>query len=228
MPATVRDLRVDGPHAGLASSSLCDGQGPLVLAVDARRLDLLACRERGKGFEAEVDAYLAGAMLPVLHDLDLQIQIPPTSGVFGEASAEDVPIDATAKPEPVSSAEESYRMVLQSNGARSLEWDPPQGRSTSPSRALSADIPGYRELLAHRLHGIRVQAEEFGAAAGELDQIEARGRTLIMAASGALDLAAVVPDPINCRSLSREKPTGGRILDPVPVRKHHWDRIVGI
>src|SRR5690348_4483708 len=49
VPATVRDLGVDGAHPRLSSSALCNGERPLVLAVDARRLDLLARRERDQG-----------------------------------------------------------------------------------------------------------------------------------------------------------------------------------
>src|SRR6185437_12416532 len=56
MLAAVRDLRVDGPHTGLASGTLCDTERPLVLAIDAWGFDLLTRREGDQGFEAEVDA----------------------------------------------------------------------------------------------------------------------------------------------------------------------------
>lgn len=93
MPATVCDLRVDGPHAGLASGALRDGERLLVFAIDARGLDLRARRERDQGFEAKIDADLAGPMLPVLRDFDLQIQVPAAAGILGEAAAENLPLD---------------------------------------------------------------------------------------------------------------------------------------
>src|SRR6185437_6692375 len=43
------------------------------------------------------------------------------------------------------------------------------------ARGAAAGIAGDRKLLAHRLHGIRMQAQELAAATGELDEIEARG-----------------------------------------------------
>jgi hypothetical protein len=83
-----------------------------------------------------------------------------------------------------------------------------------------------RKLLADRLHGIRVQAEELTAAGSQLDQIEARGPTLVVAAGGLLNLPAIVPHPVHRPSLLLKVPTGGRILDPVPVGQHHGNMIV--
>jgi hypothetical protein len=82
------------------------------------------------------------------------------------------------------------------------------------------------KLLADRLHGIRVEAQELAAAEGELDQIETRGPTLVVPASGFLDLAAVVPDLVHRPSLLLEVPAGGRILDPVLVCQHHGNRVI--
>src|SRR6185437_3439275 len=64
------------------------------------------------------------------------------------------------------------------------------------------------------------------AAAGELDQIEARGPALVVSPSGVVDVPAIVPDPVHGPGLPLKMPTGGGILDPVPVREHHRDRIV--
>jgi hypothetical protein len=72
-----------------------------------------------------------------------------------------------------------------------------------------------------------MQAEELAAAERELDQIEARGPVLVVSPSGVLGLAAIVPDLVHRPSLSPKMPPG-RILDPVPVRKHHGDRVVGM
>ena len=85
--ATVRDLGVDGSSAGLAPRTLGNGERLLVLAVQARGLDFLARRERRQGLEAQVDADLAGPMLPILRNLDLQIEIPAAAGVLSEAAA---------------------------------------------------------------------------------------------------------------------------------------------
>jgi len=228
MFATVSDLRMDGPHTGLASGALCDAERLLVLAVDARGLDLLARRERDQGFEAEVDADLTGPVLPVFGDLDLQIQVPAAPGILAKAAAKDLPFDRTAEPKPVLPPEKDHPVALPSNGTRRLKGNPPQGLSTPPSRPLAAGVPGDCKLLAHRLRGIRVQAEELAAAAGESDQIEARGPAPVVPASGVVDLAAIVPDPVHLPSLPLKMPTGGRILDPVPVRKHHGDRVVAM
>src|SRR5579863_3152570 len=226
MLAAVRDLRVDGAHTGLAPGTLGDGERLLVLAVDAGGLDLLARRERDQGFEAEVDADLTGAMLSVLWRLNLQIQVPAAPGILAKAAAENPPADGAAEPEPVPPPEEHHRIVLPSNGTRGLEGDPPEGLSSPPSRPLAAGVPGDHKPLAHRLHGIRVQAEELAAAAGEIDQIEARGPALVVPASGVVDLAAIVPDPVHPLSLSLKMPTGSRILDPIPVREHHGERVI--
>src|SRR6185437_13710360 len=117
-------------------------------------------------------------------------------------------------------------IALQSDGPRGLEGDPSQRLSPPPSRSLAAGIAGDRKLLAHRLHGIRMQAQELAAATGELDEIEARGPALVVPPSGVVDVPAIVPDPVHGPGLSLKAPTGGGILDPVPVREHHRDRIV--
>jgi hypothetical protein len=47
---------------------------------------------------------------------------------------------------------------------------------------------------------------------------------------GAAEPEPVPPpekDPVHLPSLSPKMPTGGRILDPVPVRKHHGERVTG-
>jgi len=226
VPAAGGNLRVDGPHAGLASGTLCDRQCLLVLAVDARGLDHLARGERGQGFQAEINADLPDPMLAVLRDLDLKIQVPAAAGIFGEAAAEDPAVYGAAEPEPVSPPEEHHGIALQSDGPRRLEGDPSQGLSPPPSRPLAAGIAGDRKLLAHRLHGIRVQAQELAASTGEPDQIEARGPALVVPPSGVVDVPAIVPDPVHLPSLSAKVPAGGGILDPVPVREHHRDRVV--
>ena len=220
------NLRVDGPHTRFASGTLCNGKCPLVLAVDAWGLDHIARRERDQGLQAQVDADLPDAMFSVLRDLDLKIQVPAAAGILGEAAAEDPAIYGAAEPEPVSPPEEHHGIALQSDGPRRLEGDPSEGFSPPPSRPLAAGIAGDRKLLAHRLHGIRVQAQELAAAAGEIDQIEARGPALVVSPSGVVDVPAIVPHPAHGPGLLLKVPTGGGILDPVPVREHHRDRIV--
>ena len=227
VPAAGGNLRVDGPHTRFASGTLCTGECPLVLAVDAWGLDHLARGEHGQGFQAQIDSDLPDPMLAVLRDFDLKIQVPAAAGIFGEAAAEDPAVYGAAEPEAVSAPEEQRRIALQSDGPRRLEGDPSRGFSTAPSRPLATGIPGDRKLLAHCLHGIRVQTEQLAAAASEIDQIKARGPASVVPPSSALDLTAIVPDPVHLPSLSAKVLTGGRILDPVPVREHHSDRVVG-
>ena len=160
-------------------------------------------------------------MLPVLWSLKLQIQVPAAAGILGKAAAADFPLDGPAEPEPVPPPEEDHRIALQWNGPPGLKRDPAQGFFAAPSRTLAAAIPGDRELLAHRLYGIRAQAEELAAAAAEMDQIKARGPALVVPSSGVVDLPAIVPDPVHRPSLPLKMPTGARILDPVPVSEHH-------
>ena len=225
---TVRDLRVDGPHAELAPGTLRDGELSLVSAVNAWRLDLLT---RGKGrqrleAEAEVDADLASPMVLVFEDRYLQIEVPAAAGVLSKATAADLPCDATAEPEPVPASEKDYRVPLHANRTRGLERDPPQGLPAAPPRPLTMSISRNRKLLADRLHGIRVQAKKLAAAAGELDQIEARGPAFVVSASGFLGFATEVPHAVYRPGLPLEVPTGGRILDPVAVGQHHVNIVV--
>src|SRR5487761_34497 len=74
----------------------------------------------------------------------------------------DVPVmpSTTAATAPLS----YYEALSTLWAAACLEGNPPQGLSSPPSRPLAAGFPGDCELLAHRLHGIRVQAEELAAA----------------------------------------------------------------
>ena len=91
--ATVRDLGVDGSSAGLAPRTLGDGERPLVPAVEARGLDLLARRERRQRFQAQVDTDLAGPMLPIFLNLHLQIEIPAAASVLSEAAAANLTLE---------------------------------------------------------------------------------------------------------------------------------------
>ena len=224
--ATVRDLGVDGSNAGLASGTLCGGERSLVLPVKTRGLDLLTGRERRQGLEAQVDTDLAGPMLPVLRNLDLQIEIPAAAGVLSKAAAAKLTVERPAEPQPITALEEDDHITVPVDRARRLEGDPPQGFLPPPSRPFAMGIARDRKLLADRLHGIRVQAEELTAAESELDQIEARGPALIVPAGGLLNLPAIVPDPVHRTSLSLKVPTGCRILDPVPVCQHHGNMVV--
>ncbi|MGB6486877.1 MAG: hypothetical protein WBE91_08350, partial [Steroidobacteraceae bacterium] len=95
---TVRDLGVDGPYAGPAPGTLSDGECLLVLAVEARGFDLPARRERRQGLEAQVDTDLAGPMLPILRNLDLQIEIPAAAGVLSEAATAKLTVERPAEP----------------------------------------------------------------------------------------------------------------------------------
>jgi hypothetical protein len=81
MLATVRDLGVDGSHAGLAPGALGNGERLLVFAVEARRFNLLACGARGQGPKTQVDADFTVPVVSVFRDLDLQIEIPAAAGV---------------------------------------------------------------------------------------------------------------------------------------------------
>jgi hypothetical protein len=224
--ATVPDLGVNGSSAGLAPGTLGDSERLLVLAVEAWGLDLFARRERRQGLEAQVDADLARPMLPILRDLDVQVEIPAAAGVLIEAAAAKLSVERAAEPEPISALKENHRITVPADRARRLERDPAQRFLSPPSRPLATDIPRDRKLLADRLHGIRMQAEELAAAGSELDQIESRGPTLVVAASGLVNLPAIVPDPVHLPSLLLKVPTGGRILDPVPVVQHHGNMIV--
>lgn len=144
MLATVRNLRVDGPHPRLASGALCSGERPLEPAVDSWGLDLLTRRQRDQRFEAEVDADLTGPMLPVFADINLQIQVPVAAGILREAAAEDLPPDRTAQPEPVSPPKEDHCIVPQSNGPRAWKGIHPKdllarhrGRLPQASREIA-------------------------------------------------------------------------------------------
>jgi hypothetical protein len=226
MPATVRDFGVNGPHAGFAPGTLRDGERPLVSAINAGCLDLFT---RGKGrqrLEAEVDADLASPMFPVFGDLDLQIEVPATASVLGKATAADLTRDRTAEPEPVPASEKDHRVPLHANRTRGLKWDPAQGFPSAPSGPLTMSVSRNRKLPANRLHGIRMQAKKLATAAGELDQIEARGPAFVVSTSGFLDLATVVPHVVYRPGLPLEIPTGGRILDPVAVGQHHVNIVV--
>ena len=194
--------------------------------TDLRGQSLVNRRERRQGLEAQVDADLASPMLPILRSLDLQIEIPAAAGVLSEAAAVNFTLERAAEPEPISALEEDHRITVPADRARRLEGDPPQGFLPPPSRPLAMGISRDRKLLAHRLHGIRVQAEELAAAGSELDQIEARRPTLIVPAGALLNLPEIVPHPVHCPSLLLKMPTGGRILDPVPVGQHHGNMVV--
>ena len=224
--AAVRDLGVDGLHAGLASGTLCDSERPFVSVVNSRRLDLLTRGKSRQRLEAEVDADLANPMYLVFRNLNLEIQVPAAAGVLSETAAANLPFEGAAEPQSISTPEEDCRVPVHAYRASRLEGDPTQGLSAAPSRPLAMCIPREGKLLADRLYGVRVQAQEIAAPGGELDQIEAGRPALIVPASGFLDPAAVVPDPAHRTSLLLKMPAGGRILDPVPVGQHHGNIVI--
>ncbi|MGB6488236.1 MAG: hypothetical protein WBE91_15275 [Steroidobacteraceae bacterium] len=226
VPATIRDFGLNGPDAGFVPGTLRDGERPLVSAIEARRLDLLARRKGRQGFEAKVDADLPGPMLAVFRDLDLQIQVPAAASILSEAAAANLSLHGPAEPQPASPLEEDHRIAIPANCASRLEGDPSQGLSAAPSRPLAVRISREGQLFADRLHGIRMKTQELAAAEGELDQVEARGPVPVVPASGFLGLPAIVPNPVHLPRLPLELPTGGRILDPVAIGQYHLNIVV--
>src|SRR5581483_10353891 len=112
VPAAGGNLRMDGPHTRFASGTLCNGQCPLVLAVDAWGFDHLARRERGQGLQAQIDADLPDPMLAILRDFDLKVQIPAAAGIFAKAAAANPAVYGAAEPEVVSLSEEHHLITL--------------------------------------------------------------------------------------------------------------------
>ena len=223
---TVRDLGVDGSNSGLAPGTLRNGERLLVLAAETRRLDLLARRKRCQALEAQVDTDLASPVLSILRNLDLQIEIPAATGILSEAAAAKLTTERPAEPEPISALEEDHRITVPADRARRLEGDPPQRSLLAPPRPLAMGISRDRKLPADGLNGIRMQAEELAAAESELDQIEARWPAFVVPPGGLLNLPAVVPHPVHRPSLLLKVPTGGRILDPVPICQHHGNMVI--
>ncbi|HUA24622.1 MAG TPA: hypothetical protein VMA54_10930 [Steroidobacteraceae bacterium] len=224
--SAVPDLGVNSPQARLAPGALDGYERLLVLAIEARGLDLFAggkCRQR---LESKVDADLACPVLAILRNLQIQIEIPASAGILSEIAAANFPIDRTAQPKPVSTPKEDGRISVHAYRAVRLEGNPPQGFSATPSRPPAMCISGKGKLFADRLHCIRVQAKKLAAAGSEPNQIEAGGPGLIVPARGFLDPTAVIPNQVHGASLALKMPTATRFLDPVSVSENHANMVV--
>lgn len=75
--------------------------------------------------------------------------------------------------------------------------------------------------LAHRLHRVAVQAEQFPAAGRKLDQIKGGWPPLVVSARRFLDRSAVIPNRIHPACQRGEMLAGCGVLDPVAKSQYH-------
>ncbi|MGB6487206.1 MAG: hypothetical protein WBE91_10025 [Steroidobacteraceae bacterium] len=226
MLATIRDLGVDSPHAGFVPSTLRNSKRSFVFTVWAWCFYLLACGECSQKLKPEIYSDLTDSMPRILQNLNLQIEVPAAARILGKTAAANLAAERSAEPQSISTPQKVYRVPIHANRTRCLEWNPAQGLPTTPSRPPPVRIARTRKLLADRLHGVRVQAQELATAGSEAAQIEARRPTLVVPARSLLDVPAVVPDSVHRQGLPLKKPTRGRILDPVPVGQHHGNTMI--
>src|SRR6516165_9797685 len=229
MLAAVSYLGVDGTHSDFTAGALRAGELRGVSGRVPRIDDLLAAREHREMLETEVDADLARATVLALGDLDLEIEIPASPGILREAATFDCPVHRTTQPQSITALEEDYGIAVQADRTRGLERNPAQGPPAAPSGSAAVRIARVRELLADRLHGIRVEPEIARAAVCQADQIKAARPEPVPPTRRLLRLPAEVPDEIDGAGLARELlRCSARCLEAITVGQNHAATVVAL
>jgi len=219
--APVRNFGVKVSHATGMLFPLLFGDSFLRSPIPARRFDLGTIRTGRQRFQAQInpDVFLPGA--DCLGRFAHKIDVPATPRILGEIAGFNGAGQwaAVPKAESVTGITHGIRNHLD---ARCLERNPAQRLFAAPAQGSFMELlMAGGVLLADRLHRLRMQAQVFAAAGGQLAQILIGRPALIPTQSVLLRFVAEIPDEIN-----RTRPLiqrGGRlrIFDSIAERPYH-------
>lgn len=223
--ATVRNLCVNGTHATFLPGALGNGKRLLRASVDMLRLDLFASGQRGKVFQAKVDADATARTASVGRsngNVDHDVQEPVAARVFGEVrSVLDFPLRERATVEyakGIASEPEGAAFALQ---FAALERNPPEVL-LAPIAQVRALLLRARlgVLLAHGVHRAGVKTKFFAAALRELVQVEPGMPAAVKSQRILLPVVAEIPDEVARPGLLVQQSV--QRLHPVSIDEDHF------
>lgn len=233
--SSVRDLGVDRGYAAPVARALRNSE-PSGIPFDVPQVrDCLAVTSGRQRFKPEVDADLSGAVRANLIRLKQNVEVPPTAGITGKSERlrlgvagqiarppkAIVPL-AKSRPPPIQ--EKTIVCVQRRNPVEILAC-------ASPSRASLLGVSRRHELTTDCVDGDRQNSQFLTGSRSQSNKIEKRRPPAALARQSclpstlglSLDLAAIIPDEIDRRRLSTERPLrrGRAVFDSVAVGQDH-------
>lgn len=193
--AGVFDLGVKGSHPAFLACTLRHGQIVCVAAREVFPVVLSPIRTRCLIFETQINANLSiTKRRTCVFDFTLEVDVPTSTSVLGEASGFDVALDRARQPEFKGSPKVGDRVAcnLQESG---LERHPAQRLlAAAPLETPLAKLLASGGVLSAYLRdGIRVQAQLFRRASRQADQVVGSQHAAFSAPCQDLDFIAEVP-----------------------------------
>lgn len=222
--APVGNLHMYAPSARRLAGLLHRDKSGFAIPEPARRLDLLAVRERGKRFEAKVDSD-AGLTLPNGHirNFDHQVEIPAPRRVLGESAS--VPYDATNRQLPGFPDREFLSHASEAAAERANIIGPHR----DPAKALLSAVaqprpPKLPPTLfvppAYSVYRLGADAKFFARAAGQGHEVK-RGRPFPAPLHCmTLHVIAVIPNDVRRPRHAVER-KGVLVLDAIAIGQMH-------
>lgn len=210
--SAIRYLRMDRLHPTFLLGALCDGQLMFRATIDALSLNLLACGEGGKVFQAKVDADTAHRLASagdINWDIDHDVEKPVPARIPRKARAvPDLPFGQGAAVEHTERIpSEAERIAISLQGA-SFDRNPAKRSLPSVAQIWSFFLsPRPGVLLAHRINGQGVQTKFFTAASSKVVQIKACKPAAAPLKRIFLAVIAVIPDEVHRSGLLVQQPS---------------------
>ena len=223
----IGNLRVNRLHPFLFIRPLRHGQSLLSASVNVLRLNLFASGQGGEVFQSKVNPDTSHGRTGIgRNDIDINhdVQEPVAPAIAGKVrSVLDFALGQGAAVEHAKGVASKAKGVPLALEFAPLERHPAQ-RPLAPVAQERAFLLAARlgVLLAHGVHGARVQAQLFTAASSELVQIKPGMPATAKAQGIFLPVVTEVPDEVHRPALLVQQ--AAQRLHPVSVDKDHFCR----
>ena len=233
MLSPIGNLCRQRPGADLLTPPLKYAELLVFLPVEPRCSDLKAVGQGNQGFQAEINTEPRRVALLRFRQLDLDVDVPTTTGVGRELPGLRLAVirDLPRQPKVIAASKDRQLAAFELGGTFEIgERDKVQVilEGSQARRSREAGVSGIAELAAHGIDRVGVNAEVFGDATAEVGEVERAGaldrRTCFPPSLGLpIDLAAVIPEEINRSRLRAERSACrfGGVFDAISVGENH-------
>lgn len=219
--AGVRDLGVNRAFPTLIAGALSDPKRDLVFSVVAQGGNRLAVAQGGKLLQAQVDTDGAAPKGQVIWNGALECDVPSPPSVLNEGPRPEFPHDLAGLPKAIAALEVDGGIAVNLRCSGDERYPPqrsPRTEAYPEPWAPSVACSRRDELAAHRLHGVRMQAQLKAAPGCKFDEVESRQPASVAATTPSLFCLplcnhAEVPDLITGVGVLQEVLAACRILD---------------
>lgn len=232
MPPAISHLGMDGRCTAFLAAPFRQRQVLFVSPIEGGRLDLPAIAECGEVVKSKIDPDGRAKLGNCLGDLDLDIEIPASARILGEARSFDLGVIRKAPriPNPILATEQDDQAAIfvDPKGACGIEGYPAKISflARSPCRTAPLRVSHADKLPRYRSERVAMQAEFRAGASHQLDKIEARRPSCECAGMPpalrvSLSSHAEIPSKIHRSSHAPQMLGAGPVFDTVAVGENH-------